>query len=131
MKGLSPELIEALLKKETASSPGKSNAPQIGPLRYYDTSTHCASLRCGTATNYRVQGVPLCTIHALQKLNGMLISAGFKGIENPALTNPTPLPEGRIVGASAQAFLAMGWALGRFECIHSVSLEENCKFCVL
>ena len=49
---------------------------QVGPLRRFDQEMRCASRRCGSSTFVKVQGVPYCMTHALDKLNEMLHKLG-------------------------------------------------------
>jgi hypothetical protein len=49
---------------------------QHGPLRWYDVEKRCASRGCSGPCYSRVQGVPYCMKHALDKLNEMLIKLG-------------------------------------------------------
>lgn len=122
--------LERLVAIKNRPKPGTYVAPSIGPLRRIEgTTRHCSSRRCAAPANYAVQGAPKCTIHALEELNEMLVAAGFKGVSSVARARPTPIPEGRIVSASARAKLAVGFALSHFECIHGISLEVDCGEC--
>jgi hypothetical protein len=42
---------------------------QRGPLRYFDQTMRCTSRRCGSATHYKFRGMPLCTVHAMKRMN--------------------------------------------------------------
>src|SRR5678815_242978 len=61
--------ISKILERAT----GYPVPPQYGPLRRYDREMRCMSgtkqRRCGSPTNYKVKGVPLCSTHALHELN--------------------------------------------------------------
>lgn len=49
---------------------------QEGPLRYWDATLRCASKGCSSPTHWKLQGVPYCYIHAMRKMNIMLVSFG-------------------------------------------------------
>jgi hypothetical protein len=52
---------------------------QYGPLRYFDPPWKpCASRGCRSPTPYKVSGIRYCTVHALRKLNDMLIERGVE-----------------------------------------------------
>lgn len=52
---------------------------QHGPLRYFEPPWKpCASRGCRSPTPYKVSGVRYCTVHALRKLNNMLIERGVE-----------------------------------------------------
>lgn len=81
---LDPEFIQNLLEKEKQKGTGvkttTGNTPrprslQLGPLRWAETSTSCASRGCGSPTLIRVKGIPYCSAHALQELNRLLLDA--------------------------------------------------------
>lgn len=80
MTALSPEQIKELLTPKRA--PRTVKAPQegvaayptreqYGPLRWYDKEMRCTSKRCGSSTYCKLNGMPLCHVHALQELNQM------------------------------------------------------------
>lgn len=50
---------------------------QRGPMRQFENSMRCKSQNCGSPTFIKVQGVPLCLMHALRTLNELLIEAGI------------------------------------------------------
>lgn len=70
--------------------------PQVGPLRYYDKEERCVSAgywaidretntrywkkgnACRSPTHYKLQGIPICSAHALDKMNHMLIELGVE-----------------------------------------------------
>lgn len=125
------DTIQGLLKEQALKEMPHHGLPQLGPLRWHDETRRCCSRRCGTATNFTVQGSPKCMIHALEELNAMLINQGFKGVVTRAESRPTPVPLGRIIAASAKAYLEMGYALDRYECIHGVNLTKECNNCLI
>ncbi len=52
---------------------------QNGPLRYFEPPWKpCASRGCSSPTPYKVKGVRYCTVHALRKMNDMLIELGVE-----------------------------------------------------
>lgn len=51
---------------------GKYEPNQMGPLRWFDKEMRCTERRCGSPTYCKVVGIPLCTMHALTRLNEML-----------------------------------------------------------
>ena len=50
--------------------------PQYGPLRRFDKEMRCQNgekhRRCGSSTFFKLNGTPLCMIHAIYKMNEML-----------------------------------------------------------
>jgi hypothetical protein len=122
--------LERLAAIKNKPKPG-TYAPSIGPLRYIEVEKRCSSRGCGSMTHYTVQGAPKCTVHALDELNEMLISRGARGIVTDAnnTARPTPIPIGRIVCASVRYRLDVGFAASRYECIHGINLEEECRGC--
>lgn len=122
--------LDRLLAVKNKPKAGTYTAPQIGPLRYIEGMTrHCSSRGCMCPAHYAVQGAPKCTVHALQELNEMLVSAGFRGVSTRIESRPTPLPNDRICCASAQARLAVGFGLAMVECIHGTKLDKECGWC--
>lgn len=121
--------LERLAGIKNKPKPG-TFAPQIGPLRYIEgRSRHCANRGCTSPTNYSVQGVPRCATHALQELNEMLVGQGFKGISGITDARPTIQPPHRSMTSSVRAKLAVGFAIHKFECVHSVPLHKECVEC--
>lgn len=51
---------------------------QHGPLRWFEKEMRCASKGCGSPTGCKLQGIPRCGIHALRKMNEMLIERGVE-----------------------------------------------------
>jgi hypothetical protein len=82
--GLTQDQIKALL------GPDKSKPPQVHPprhhvstrntkhVKWYDKEMRCSNkwglkaIECGSPTYIRVNGLPLCMIHAILKLAEML-----------------------------------------------------------
>lgn len=75
IEALPDDFIDTLL----VESEPKSNHPipeQYGPLRQFETVGRCASRGCSSPTFFKVQGIHYCMIHALRKLNEMLVALG-------------------------------------------------------
>lgn len=143
--GLTDEQITAILQSKRRGRVRDKNPPQgitrasipyfqreigqqVGPLRYTEKERRCASRGCGGSTHYFVQGIPRCVCHALQELNEILVSAGFRG--TAVIGESRPSTSGaRICSASTQYRLAVGWAPNKFECIHGINLVNNCREC--
>ena len=82
---LDKETINALLQAKLKPKPAKPKQlsqhltslygvpPQKGPLKRYDKEMRCTSRRCGSPTYYKVEGMPLCTVHALKMLNELIV----------------------------------------------------------
>lgn len=132
---LDDEAVARLLaiKDRTGADKVPRANPSIGPLRYSETERRCASRGCGSSTHYAVQGVPRCTVHALQEMNEMLVNQGFRGIvtshNSEFVPRPTPIPDDRIICATGRYKLSIGWALARIECIHGIQLDKECGVC--
>lgn len=120
--------IERLMAVKNKPKAG-TFAPSVGPLRHIEGQRRCTNRGCLTTAYYAVQGAPKCTVHALEELNEMLISAGFKGVATNGSSRPTPRPSGRVVSSTTIAKLDAGWALDKFECIHGIKLDQHCKVC--
>jgi hypothetical protein len=70
---LSTEEILALLKEpEPYKAITKPNSVD-GPVKYYDSTLRCVNKRCGSPTNYKINGIPRCYTHAIIELNDLLI----------------------------------------------------------
>lgn len=71
-------ILEILDAPEPTESKHKYYAPpdQVGPLRWVDKDMRCASRGCSSPTTCKVQGVPYCLMHALRRLNEMLVEQG-------------------------------------------------------
>jgi hypothetical protein len=65
--GLTQEQIANLLNPQTAAP------QQNGPLRWIDSKARCASPGCTSPTYCKVEYVPYCMMHALCKLNELVI----------------------------------------------------------
>lgn len=63
----------ALLQERTGGYPAPK---QYGPVRFRDIPSRCVSRRCGSSTYIEVEGVRYCMMHAIRKLNEMLIGHG-------------------------------------------------------
>jgi hypothetical protein len=78
MSSLSLEQINALLKGDKPQ-PGSGRASpfapiiHVGQLRYANEAKPCASRNCRSPTLIRVNGIVLCSTHALFELNRILI----------------------------------------------------------
>lgn len=80
---LDNDAVQALLKKEVSKnvrSPGRDGVAkffprpkQIGPLKYFEQSSPCASRGCAVQCHVKVRGVPYCTTHALYVLNEIIL----------------------------------------------------------
>jgi hypothetical protein len=52
---------------------------QKGPLRRFDREMQCLNsygprkISCRSPTYYKVNGIPLCSVHAIQRLNDIII----------------------------------------------------------
>ena len=72
-------MFEELSDEELAAPITTYDAPeQFGPFRQYDTPFFCASRNCRVQTYYKVRGTPYCSVHALRKLNELLIDYGME-----------------------------------------------------
>jgi hypothetical protein len=72
---LSPEQISELLNlSKVLEREHAIPNEQKGPLRWFDREMRCTSRRCSSPTYSKVNGIPLCQMHALQKLNELLIT---------------------------------------------------------
>jgi hypothetical protein len=84
--GLTDEQIAALRSKETTKQKAKTphqhteyRSAQKGPLRFYERSMPCANHEgyrgsgCGSPTYCKVEHEPLCMMHALRRLNELVI----------------------------------------------------------
>lgn len=76
---MSPEEVQALLKKEliksTGGNPNALPRPiQLGPLRWYDTADRCAHRGCSSPTMIKIRGISYCMSHALTKLNEIILT---------------------------------------------------------
>ena len=78
------ELIESLLQQE---APRHYSVPeQHGPLRRFEREMRCVSRatspgnakNCGSGTFFKVQGIPMCMMHALLALNNLLVEQGIE-----------------------------------------------------
>lgn len=125
---LTTDEVKALLLAEVRNKKSRVS-PQIGPLRRFDTEMRCASRGCGSSTYFKVQSVPMCNHHALIELNEMLVECGFKGYVHHYFHQATPIPKNRIMTAATIARLDLGWALEKFECLHGIRLDQDCKHC--
>jgi hypothetical protein len=68
------EEIQRLLNKPETPKPRKYPIPvQNGPLRFYDREMRCASRRCGSPTHMKVEGISYCNMHALRRLNELVV----------------------------------------------------------
>jgi hypothetical protein len=67
------EIIALLSKPEKSNKTDYPRPVQNGPLRWYDKATRCASRGCGSQTYCKVEYVPYCMKHALDKLNDLVI----------------------------------------------------------
>jgi hypothetical protein len=71
--------IEALLSEPQESKEYQwPRVEQKGPLRQFDNEMRCASRGCRSPTHFKVKGIPYCMIHAMRKLNDMLIELGVE-----------------------------------------------------
>jgi hypothetical protein len=43
-----------------------------GPLKYFDQEMRCGLRGCTSPTHFKVEGIPRCSIHALNELNDMV-----------------------------------------------------------
>jgi len=89
--GLNLSFLEDLLNETEQPQENEYKYPrptQNGPLRHFDTTMRCTNYRCGSPTNFKVQGVPRCMIHSLYRLNELLIEKGVNdnGNENSRVT---------------------------------------------
>lgn len=78
MAGLTSEQILGLLTpkakvKPKAVKPKYPPPPQNGPLKWFDKEMRCSSKGCGSPTYLKVEYKPLCSVHALRKLNELVI----------------------------------------------------------
>lgn len=84
--GLTKEEIDRLLAKKREKERGKTphqhteyRSQQKGPLRWYEHSMPCSNHAgyrgggCGSPTYCRVEGAPLCMMHALRRLNELVL----------------------------------------------------------
>lgn len=88
---LTAQEITAILQGDYFSSRGYPAPEQHGPLTYsekekpclhtgyyvggilHDTDEHGGARRgCHSPTNWRFKGAPICTVHALRKMNALL-----------------------------------------------------------
>jgi hypothetical protein len=77
--------IKALLKERELPE-------QVGPIRFYDLPFTCASRGCRSTTYIKVQGVPLCMMHALKRANELLVKGGESMSEQTGEDTPqTPV----------------------------------------
>lgn len=104
-KQLDSATIAALLApKPKPKSVGQThhypNAPQEGPLRYYDSEKACENSgyyainednerywkksngRCGSPSHWELEGVRYCMIHVVYKMNRMLMELGVGSDSN-------------------------------------------------
>jgi hypothetical protein len=80
-KPISLEQVAALLAKppqgvsSTKFEPrgGYEPPPQYGPLRWHENQVPCMSRGCRVHTPWRVNGIALCTIHALYRMNILVL----------------------------------------------------------
>ena len=81
--GLTVEQIKELLSKPEK---GKvyPRPVQKGPLRWFDKVNRCASRGCASPTYCKVEHVPYCMKHALDKLNDLCMEM-LQVIENRGL----------------------------------------------
>src|SRR5262245_19553413 len=73
---LSLDEVTALLERDKHISLTKKGYPpnkQDGPLRWYDATMRCTARGCASPTYCKVDGIPLCTMHSLSRLNDMVI----------------------------------------------------------
>jgi len=80
-KVLDADTIAALLTRDKQASDPRTRypvPPQEGPFRWYDSEFRCASRGCGSPTRYKLQGIPYCSVHLINKMNDMLIELGVE-----------------------------------------------------
>jgi hypothetical protein len=75
------DLLDSPQEQEETVNNGLYPLPaQKGPLRYNEDERPCVNLTgkttCGSPTHWRVQSVPRCMVHALYRLNELLIEKG-------------------------------------------------------
>lgn len=92
-----PLTIEELEGLANRGKEGYPPLPQVGPLRMYDVEMLCVVSgyyeidpvtyertwkkthgACRSPTYYKVEGLPMCGIHALMKLNELLVERGVE-----------------------------------------------------
>jgi hypothetical protein len=106
MPALTPEQITALLKPKAKAKPAKGGhtaremPPQWGPLKFFDKERQCENSgyvaidpetneryykkthgRCGAPTNWELNGVPYCLLHASYKMSDTLFELNGGKIE--------------------------------------------------
>lgn len=65
-------ISEDLLKELTQPAEVYTST-QVGPLRWFDREMRCLSKRCGAPTYLKVNGVALCWVHAIRRLNEIIV----------------------------------------------------------
>jgi hypothetical protein len=78
--------IQGLLDEEVEKTLDYARTQNIqnGPLRWYDTEMRCVSRGCSSPTHCKVEGLPLCMMHSLRKLNELCIEMAENWVK-PAL----------------------------------------------
>lgn len=97
VKEIDATTIAALLKGEHAQELRGSPFPrdeQFGPLRWYDVEMRCAARRCNSPTYCKVDGIPNCTMHALKRLNDVIVQLTAKGGDTVKELRETDAPQG-------------------------------------
>lgn len=86
MKELPEDLLNELLEPKKRYDPPK----QVGPLRFTDRESRCASRGCSSPTYLKLEGVPRCSAHALVMMNEMLVKEGKTGETGPCVQRVPP-----------------------------------------
>jgi len=73
------DFLQELLVEEPDQVESRYPRPtQNGPFRFFDSEMRCASRGCGSPTRYKLQGIPYCSVHCLNRMNDMLIAMGVE-----------------------------------------------------
>lgn len=73
---ISEEEFESVAPEHPSIVVGANVPEQYGPVRQYDREMRCASRGCGSSTFLKLQGIPLCMSHIIDRLNEMLFKLG-------------------------------------------------------
>lgn len=75
---ITEEEYESQAPQSVGTIVGANIPEQFGPLRHFDREMRCASRGCSSPTHFKLQGIPLCMIHCLRKMNEMLLALGVE-----------------------------------------------------